>query len=187
MSDTNYPRDNQSQTDNPFLVWIQPFLQFLVMPFSLHVPWSYPSTNMLTWPIQIAPKSQSSHNNQCYLHFSNSPLWVNTSVSGYCNIDYFMADSILLQFPTTIIPGLLDSMYYMVALYVEIPQHYKTYPSPTLLKSLHFLHFLTATPETAFLHAISAAAITYELTLKCRYNIVGCYCVRRRVSNSFLG
>ena len=75
----------------------------------------------------------------------------------------------------------------MVALYVEIPQHFKSYPSPTLLESLHFLHFLTATPETAFLHAISAAAITYELTLKCRYNIVGCYCVRRRVSNSFLG
>ena len=60
MSDTNYPRDNQSQTDNPFLVWVQPFLQFKVMPFSLHVPWSYPSTNMLTWPIQIAPKLQSS-------------------------------------------------------------------------------------------------------------------------------
>ena len=93
----------------------------------------------------------------------------------------------LSSFPTTIIPSLLDSIYYMVALYVEIPQHFKSYPSPTLLESLHFLHFLTATPETAFLHAISAAAITYELTLKCRYNIVGCYCVRRRVSNSFMG
>lgn len=185
MSDTNYPRDNQSQTNNPFLVWIQPFLQFLVMLFSLHVPWSYPSTNMLTWPIQIAPKLQSSYNNQYYLHFSHSPLWVNSAVSGYGNIDYF-TDSILLPHNRTIISGLLDSIYYMVALYVEIPHHFKSYPSPTLLKSLHFLHFLTANPETAFLHAISAAAITYELTLKCRSNIVGCYCLTR-VSNGSSG
>lgn len=36
------------------------------------------------------------------------------------------------------------------------------------------------TPETAFLHAISAAAITYEFTLKCRHNIRGCKCARPR-------
>jgi len=38
-----------------------------------------------------------------------------------------------------------------------------------------------ATKETAFIHAISAAAITYELTLKCRHNIQGCKCKRRKL------
>ena len=59
--------------------------------------------------------------------------------------------------------------------------------SKTVMNPFHewlFTDFLTATPETAFLHAVSAAAITYELTLKCRYDIAGCSCVERRVSNS---
>ena len=170
-SDTNYPRDN------PSLLWI--FLQFLVMPSSLHVPWSYPSTNILTWPIQIAPKALTTAG--ITSTFRIAPFELTLQSAGTATS---ITDSILLPHNRTIISGLLASIYYMVALYVEIPQHYKSYPSPTLLKFLHFLHLLTATPETAFLHAISSAAITYELTLKCRYNIVGCYCVTRRVSNS---
>ena len=39
------------------------------------------------------------------------------------------------------------------------------------------LFFIAATRETAFLHAISAAAITHELTVQCRQNrIPGCRC-----------
>lgn len=37
--------------------------------------------------------------------------------------------------------------------------------------------FLAATPETAFIHAISAAAVTHEITLQCRLSkIPGCRC-----------
>jgi len=39
-----------------------------------------------------------------------------------------------------------------------------------------------ATKETAFIHAISAAAITYELTIKCRHNIRRCKCKKRKWS-----
>ena len=40
---------------------------------------------------------------------------------------------------------------------------------------------IAATRETAFLHAISAAAITHELTLQCRQNrIPGCKCGKTR-------
>jgi len=41
-----------------------------------------------------------------------------------------------------------------------------------------------ATKETAFIHAISAAAITYELTLKCRHNIRGCKCKRPKLPHT---
>ena len=44
---------------------------------------------------------------------------------------------------------------------------------------------LLATKETAFIHAISAAAITYELTLKCRHNIRGCKCKRRKLPHTW--
>ena len=38
-------------------------------------------------------------------------------------------------------------------------------------------HFISATRETASLHAISSAAITHELTLQCSQNrIPGCKC-----------
>ena len=41
--------------------------------------------------------------------------------------------------------------------------------------------FIAATRETAFLHAISAAAITHELTVQCRQNrIPGCRCGKTR-------
>ena len=41
--------------------------------------------------------------------------------------------------------------------------------------------FIAATRETAFLHAISAAAITHELTMQCRQNrIPGCRCGKTR-------
>ena len=44
-----------------------------------------------------------------------------------------------------------------------------------------FLCFIAATRETAFLHAISSAAITHELTLQCRLNrIPGCKCGKTR-------
>ena len=44
-----------------------------------------------------------------------------------------------------------------------------------------FLCFIPATRETAFLHAISSAAITHELTLQCRLNkIPGCKCGKTR-------
>ena len=44
--------------------------------------------------------------------------------------------------------------------------------SPLLL-----CHFLAATRETAFIHAISAAAITYEITRQCTEGkIPGCGC-----------
>ena len=47
--------------------------------------------------------------------------------------------------------------------------------------SLHCIIFIAATRETAFLHAISAAAITHELTLQCRQNrIRGCRCGKTR-------
>ena len=47
--------------------------------------------------------------------------------------------------------------------------------------SLHCIIFIAATRETAFLHAISAAAITHELTLQCRQNrIPGCRCGKTR-------
>ena len=43
------------------------------------------------------------------------------------------------------------------------------------------LFFIAATRETAFLHAISAAAITHELTVQCRQNrIPGCRCGKTR-------
>jgi len=42
-------------------------------------------------------------------------------------------------------------------------------------------HFLAATKETAFIHAISTAAITYELTLKCRHSIRGCQCKKHKL------
>ena len=42
-------------------------------------------------------------------------------------------------------------------------------------------HFLAATKETAFIQAISTAAITYELTLKCRHNIRGCKCKKDKL------
>jgi len=38
-----------------------------------------------------------------------------------------------------------------------------------------------ATKETAFIHAISTAAITYELTLKCRHSIRGCKCKKHKL------
>ena len=41
--------------------------------------------------------------------------------------------------------------------------------------------FIAATRETAFFHAISAAAITHELTVQCRQNrIPGCRCGKTR-------
>ena len=43
------------------------------------------------------------------------------------------------------------------------------------------LIFIAATRETAFLHAISVAAITHELTVQCRQNrIPGCRCGKTR-------
>ena len=47
--------------------------------------------------------------------------------------------------------------------------------------SLYCIIFIAATRETAFLHAISTAAITHELTLQCRQNrIPGCRCGKTR-------
>ena len=49
------------------------------------------------------------------------------------------------------------------------------------MKLIRFLCFMSATRETAFLHAISSAAITHELTLQCRLNrIPGCKCAKTR-------
>ena len=49
------------------------------------------------------------------------------------------------------------------------------------LNLIVFLCFIAATRETAFLHAISSAAITHELTLQCRLNrIPGCKCAKTR-------
>lgn len=43
------------------------------------------------------------------------------------------------------------------------------------------LHFLAATRETAVIHAISAAAITHEITHQCRHNKTpGCDCPPKR-------
>lgn len=44
-----------------------------------------------------------------------------------------------------------------------------------------FIIFLAATPETAFVHAISSAGITYEAILQCRRNnIPGCKCLKEK-------
>ena len=54
--------------------------------------------------------------------------------------------------------------------------------SQSVIVTLIFLLcFIPATRETAFLHAISSAAITHELTLQCRLNrIPGCKCGKTR-------
>ena len=45
-------------------------------------------------------------------------------------------------------------------------------------------HFLTATRETAFIHAISTAAIIHELTFQCRQGkIPGCGCAVKKQRN----
>ena len=44
-----------------------------------------------------------------------------------------------------------------------------------------YRHFISATRETAFIHAISSAAITHEFTHQCSQNkIPGCKCGKKR-------
>ena len=59
-------------------------------------------------------------------------------------------------------------------------QNLQIYQS-VIVNLIFFNCFIPATRETAFLHAISSAAITHELTLQCRLNkIPGCKCGKTR-------
>ena len=68
---------------------------------------------------------------------------------------------------------------YIKAVYLLNILYFMTVPCGR--SSLPTSLFIAATRETAFLHAISAAAITHELTVQCRQNrIPGCRCGKTR-------